>query len=180
MHPLLKIPSESLLHLQRAASWSVPDFQFSSPQQRKTAKNSTLFSSCFSWLLSLSFYMTKIHQVLQRENHQLSASLLCTSFFPGTLASGILADLGAPQTKFYFLRPIRLLRAVILFCFYECLSLFVNAESHQMPRGEKQLSECWAHFSELPFSLAAPRGMRDLSSPNRDRTHAPCSGIVEP
>lgn len=81
MHPLLKIPTESLQHLQRAASWSVPDFQFSSPQQRKTAKNSTLFSSCFSWLLILSFYMTKIHQVLQRENHQLSGSLLCTSLF---------------------------------------------------------------------------------------------------
>lgn len=28
----------------------------------------------------------------------------------------------------------------------------------------------------LPFSLAAPRGMWDLSSTTRDRTCAPCSG----
>ena len=29
------------------------------------------------------------------------------------------------------------------------------------------------------FSLAVPRGMWDLSSPTRDRTHTPCLGSVE-
>ena len=30
------------------------------------------------------------------------------------------------------------------------------------------------------YFLAAPHGMQDLSSPTRDRTHAPCSGSAEP
>ena len=29
------------------------------------------------------------------------------------------------------------------------------------------------------FFLASPHSMRDLSSPARDRTHAPCNGSVE-
>ena len=29
------------------------------------------------------------------------------------------------------------------------------------------------------FFLAAPQGMRDVSSPARDQTHAPCSGSTE-
>ena len=30
------------------------------------------------------------------------------------------------------------------------------------------------------FFLAVPRGMQDLNSPTRDRTHAPCNGSAEP
>ena len=43
--------------------------------------------------------------------------------------------------------------------------------------------QCWpsgsAFFSFLFFFPAAPCGFRDLSSPTRDQTCAPCSGSAE-
>lgn len=35
------------------------------------------------------------------------------------------------------------------------LSIFLNAKNYQIPKGEKQLSDCQAHFSEIPFSLVS-------------------------
>ena len=71
--------------------------------------------------------------------------------------------------------------------------LLTLGETFQMegqPRASKPRD--WKIFLILPlmshvafkkiffsFILAAPRSMQDLSSPTRDRTHAPCSGIGE-
>ena len=54
-----------------------------------------------------------------------------------------------------------------------------KAAQQQMPKTCVKIN-----YTQLPFYfffcfLASPLGMRDLSSPTRNRTHAPCSRSVE-
>lgn len=65
-----------------------------------------------------------------------------------------------PHAVFHFLRPIKLLRTLLFPASQwppstKSISLFLQAKNYQIPTEQKQLSECWAHFREIPFSLAA-------------------------
>ena len=45
---------------------------------------------------------------------------------------------------------------------------------------EEMTASSFKSFNFLPFFLyAVPRGLQDLSSPTKDRTHVPCSASAE-
>ena len=175
----LRTPAESLQHLWSAAFWSVPGFQFLSPQQHKTAKNSTLFSSCFSWHLSLSLYVTKIHQGLQRENHQMSGSFLCTSLFLWNLCFWNPGWRGSPALQVLFPQTDKAAGS-------GDASINLSA-SFSAPRVTRCQDEKSSFQEARPTAVSLPslwylaaHHKGNLGSPTRKRTRAVCGGSTEP
>ena len=177
-HPLLgpQLKAYSIYGVQPPGQFLVSNFYLHN--NIRLPKIPLCFPAAFLGVSAFHFMWLRFTKDFKVKTTKCQAPFSVPPFFSGTFASGILADVGAPRSRFYFLRPISLLGVVTLPQTSQPLS---QRQEFQDAKRRKAASGSEAHFSESPFPLVsccAP--WRNLSSLTRNRTRAPCSGSAEP